>query len=128
MAVHSGAPSERPGETQPAPYPAPAPSPSTAGPPTGPSNPAPEIVVIGAPKATWSDIYHLFLRARWSLAIAVIVFLYLAINTLFAGAYLLTGGIANARQGSFFDALCFSVETLGTIGYGQMYPTSSAAN
>src|SRR5271154_3718886 len=93
-----------------------------------PSGETSEIVVIGAPKATFADIYHLFLRASWSTAIAVIVVVYFALNAAFAFAFLLTGGIANARPGSFFDALCFSVQTMGTIGYGAMYPASTAAN
>jgi inward rectifier potassium channel len=36
--------------------------------------------------------------------------------------------VTNARPQSFFDAFCFSVETMGTIGYGAMYPSSVAAN
>jgi inward rectifier potassium channel len=39
-----------------------------------------------------------------------------------------TGGIANARATSFWDAFCFSVQTMGTIRYGAMYPNSAAAN
>src|SRR2546422_10041810 len=49
-------------------------------------------------------------------------------NVLFAIVYLFTGGIANARPGSFADAFFFSVQTLGTAGYGWMYPQSRAAN
>jgi inward rectifier potassium channel len=86
------------------------------------------VTVVGAPKNTLRDFYYLFLRVRWSGAIAAIVIAYMALNTLFAVAYLLTGGIANAEPGSFFDAFCFSVETMGTIGYGAMYPLSRAAN
>ena len=40
----------------------------------------------------------------------------------------LVGGVANVRPRSFWDAFCFSVQTMGTIGYGSMYPTSVAAN
>jgi inward rectifier potassium channel len=68
------------------------------------------------------------LKVRWSAAIAAIVVSYLALNAVFAAAYLATGGIANARHGSFFDAFCFSVQTMGTIGYGAMYPSSRVAN
>ncbi len=93
-----------------------------------PKPPTQEIVVIGAARTTLRDVYHLFLRVRWSGAIAAIVVSYLAINAIFAVVYELTGGIANARPGSFFDAFCFSVQTMGTIGYGAMYPTSGAAN
>jgi inward rectifier potassium channel len=86
------------------------------------------VSVIGAPRTTLRDFYYVFLKVRWSAAIAVIVVAYLALNAVFAGAYLVVGGITNARPGSFFDALCFSVETMGTVGYGWMYPTSTAAN
>jgi inward rectifier potassium channel len=87
-----------------------------------------DIVVIGAPRAPLSDVYYLFLRASWTIAITAIVAVYLGLNAAFAGVYLATGGVANARPGSFFDALCFSVQTMGTIGYGAMYPASTAAN
>jgi inward rectifier potassium channel len=93
-----------------------------------PAEPQQEIIVVGAPGTTARDIYYLFLRARWSVAIASIVVSYLALNALFAAAFLATDGVAGARPGSFFDAFCFSVETMGTIGYGSMYPTSAAAN
>jgi inward rectifier potassium channel len=86
------------------------------------------ISVIGAPRTTLRDFYYLFLKVRWSIAIAVIVAVYLALNAAFAAAYLAAGGIVNAQPGSFYDAFCFSVETMGTVGYGWMYPLSAAAN
>lgn len=96
--------------------------------PDEPRAPTPEITVVGATRTTLRDAYHLFLRARWSIALAGIVVSYLALNAVFAVAFCLTGGIANARTGSFFDAFCFSVQTMGTVGYGSMYPASAAAN
>jgi inward rectifier potassium channel len=74
------------------------------------------------------DFYHAFLQVPWSVALIGIVGVWLAINALFACAYLAVGGIENARRGSFIDAFYFSVHTLGTIGYGSMYPTTHAAN
>jgi inward rectifier potassium channel len=38
------------------------------------------------------------------------------------------GAVANARPGIFADALFFSVETLSTIGYGQMSPATFYGN
>lgn len=90
--------------------------------------PATEIKVVGASRTTLRDVYHLFLRARWTAALVAIVVIYLALNAAFAAAFCLTGGIANARRNSFFDAFCFSVQTMGTVGYGSMYPASAAAN
>jgi inward rectifier potassium channel len=54
--------------------------------------------------------------------------IFLVINAGFAVAYLLTDGISGARRGSFWDAFFFSVQTMGTIGYGTMSPANFAAN
>src|SRR3954469_5572193 len=86
------------------------------------------IDVVNAPQDLWGDLYHELLRAPWPLTLLSIAALVLAINVFFALVFLLTGGIANARHGSFADAFFFSVQTLGTIGYGTMYPQTMAAN
>ena len=39
-----------------------------------------------------------------------------------------SGSISNARPGSFTDAFFFSVQTLGTIGYGVLTPATIYAN
>ena len=87
-----------------------------------------EITVVGAPRTVLRDVYHQFLVARWPVAIGAIVVCYLGLNALFAAAYYASGGVANARPGSFFDVFCFSVQTMGTIGYGAMYPVTAASN
>jgi inward rectifier potassium channel len=74
------------------------------------------------------DLYHAFLRASWGVALGSITATYLALNAIFAVLYLLVGGVAHAAPGSFADAFFFSVETMGTIGYGTMYPETTAAN
>jgi inward rectifier potassium channel len=38
------------------------------------------------------------------------------------------GGIANAAPGSFMDAFFFSVQTMATIGYGDMHPATVYTN
>jgi len=91
-------------------------------------SPQPGIIVRGAPRETLRDSYHFFLRASWPAALSVIVLVWLGINAAFALGYMAVGGVANARARSFWDAFCFSVQTMGTIGYGSMWPTSIAAN
>ncbi|HEY3819462.1 MAG TPA: ion channel [Polyangiaceae bacterium] len=86
------------------------------------------VTVIGAPKERLRDVYYQFLRVSWWWAIGWIVAIYLTLNAIFAEAYLALGGVVNVRSHSFWDAFCFSVQTMGTIGYGSMYPTSVAAN
>jgi inward rectifier potassium channel len=88
----------------------------------------PGVTVIGAPRQRLRDVYHVFLRTSWPAALSFIVVVYLGLNLLFGLAYLLLGGITNARPHSLWDAFCFSVQTMGTMGYGAMYPSSIAAN
>jgi inward rectifier potassium channel len=74
------------------------------------------------------DAYHGLMRMSWWALIAIISSVFLLLNALFAGLYLVAGGVANAQPGSFLDAFFFSVQTMGTIGYGAMFPASRAAH
>ncbi len=79
--------------------------------------------------AYWQDPYHLMLVVPWWGFFAVVILFYIATNFLFAIAYFLGGDcIANARPGSLLDLFFFSVQTLSTIGYGGMAPTTLYAN
>jgi inward rectifier potassium channel len=86
-----------------------------------------DVVVVGAEKHPLRDLYHALLRARWSTLLVGIAVAFLLLNALFAFAYMGSGGLVGAN-GSFRDTFFFSVQTMGTIGYGAMYPTSTAAN
>jgi inward rectifier potassium channel len=80
---------------------------------------------IGVSRFDLRDPYHLALTARWPTFTAAVFILYIAINVLFAGLYTLgPGSIGNAHPGSIGDAFFFSMETLATVGYGQMYPAT----
>ena len=87
-----------------------------------------EFHILGGRPVGLRDLYHGLLRVPWWAAMATIVAAYLTLNVVFAGLYLLDGGIAHARTGSFADAFFFSVQTMGTIGYGAMYPATATAN
>jgi inward rectifier potassium channel len=55
--------------------------------------------------------------------------LFLSVNLIFALLYLADpSGISNAQPGKFADAFFFSVQTLGTLGYGVMAPHSLYTN
>lgn len=84
--------------------------------------------LVGLRRATLSDVYYVLIAAKWRAVLAVYGAAYLLTNALFALVYRWTGGVANARPGSFSDAFFFSVETLGTIGYGVMAPQSVPAH
>jgi inward rectifier potassium channel len=75
------------------------------------------------------DLYHNLLTMGWSRFMAVLAAVYLVFNLAFAALYLLQeGAIANAKPGSFADAFFFSVQTMATIGYGDMHPQTLYAN
>jgi inward rectifier potassium channel len=86
------------------------------------------IDVVNTPPDSFSDLYHRMLRASWGMTVTVIATLVMAVNLVFAVAYYLVGGIGGARHGSFADAFFFSVQTVGTIGYGAFYPQSLGAH
>ncbi|MFH7028496.1 MAG: ion channel [Heteroscytonema crispum UTEX LB 1556] len=88
-----------------------------------------EIVGLGAWYSYWRDPYHLLLTLPWTGYLALVIIVYITTNAGFAVA-LLAGGdcIENARHGSFWDLFFFSVQTLGSIGYGAMYPKTTYAN
>jgi inward rectifier potassium channel len=85
-------------------------------------------VEIAGLKSNFSaDAYTLLLQARWWTIIVGFVGAVLLTNLVFALVFQLIGGVANAAPGSFRDAFFFSVQTLSTLGYGQMYPVSNGA-
>jgi len=75
------------------------------------------------------DLYHFLLIASWPRLVLIVAVCYVAGNSFFALGYLLDpGGVDHARAGSFRDAFFFSIQTMATIGYGQMVPHSLFAN
>jgi len=90
-------------------------------------DPSDAIVVVGARRTPFSDVYHQLLGAPWWLDLLALSGLFLLLNLLFAFGYLSVGGIVGARPGSLADHFFFSVQTMGTIGYGVMHPFSAAA-
>jgi inward rectifier potassium channel len=87
-----------------------------------------EIRIVGDRHTPLRDFYHALLQLPWWATITAISGAFLAANALFALAYLLVGGVEHAAPESFGDAFFFSVQTMGTIGYGAMFPGSTAAN
>ncbi len=80
------------------------------------------------------SLYHWLLTISWPKFLAFITGSYVAINTLFAFAFLLLGTDAlQSSTGSFagqpfYRAFFFSVDTFATIGYGNIIPVGIVAN
>jgi inward rectifier potassium channel len=86
------------------------------------------IRIVGGRHAPLRDFYHAMLRLPWSGTIIAVCAAFLITNAVFAAIYMMVGGVNHAAPGSFRDAFFFSVQTMGTIGYGAMYPQSTPAN
>jgi inward rectifier potassium channel len=84
--------------------------------------------VIGDERHPIRDAYHTFLRAPWWVSLALIAAGFFLANLVFATVYVAVGGVGGSEHESFFDMLSFSVQTMGTVGYGVMHPDSHAAN
>ena len=92
------------------------------------------VTLEGLNPLTSLGLYQWLLRISWPQFLMFICAFYLAVNALFAGAYLLCG--SDALQTStgqfanqpFYKAFFFSVDTFATIGYGNIYPVGIAAN
>ena len=91
-------------------------------------NGPPEAIFLGGAKDGWRDAYHYLLTMPLWAFFGVMAGGFVAIHVFFALIYLLVGGVAGARPGNFIDLFFFSVQTLSTLGYGQMVPTTLASN
>ena len=79
-------------------------------------------VRIGGP-SRFSDLYYTVMEMSWPQFVAVTAVLFVAINLGFGLIYtMMPGEIANMKPGSLVDGFFFSVDTLGTVGYGAMHP------
>jgi inward rectifier potassium channel len=78
--------------------------------------------------------YHVLLTMRWSAFCLLAASWYFLANVVFALAYLACGAGAlvstspGISQHPFWRAFFFSVETISTIGYGNIVPVTLAAN
>lgn len=77
----------------------------------------------------WDDIYHRALTASWPEFFGVATAIFLVLNSAFALLYQIQpDGIANQFPQGFAGAFFFSVETLATVGYGDMHPQTVYAH
>ena len=84
-----------------------------------------EIEARGLARGFWSDLYYRSMTVSWPAFFASAAAIFLVLNGGFALIYFLGDSpVANAANGRFLDLLYFSIETLATVGYGDMHPQS----
>ncbi|GLQ52613.1 ion channel [Dyella flava] len=82
-------------------------------------------VSVGLQQRMWDDFYHRALTVTWPVFFGLATSVFLMFNALFAMIYQVDPtGIANQYPKGLAGAFFFSVETLATVGYGDMHPQS----
>lgn len=82
-----------------------------------------EIITEGIGTAVFHDLFHHFMTVSWPRLFATIGAFFLMFDTIFGFLYYLApASIANLNPPGFAGAFFFSVETLATVGYGDMHP------
>jgi len=86
-------------------------------------------IIKGQDTSRFTDFYHAVLSVPWSVFFLGLAAAFVAVNAVFALAYLADpGGIEHARRGNFWDAFVFSAQTIGSINYSVMVPKSTWVN
>lgn len=85
-----------------------------------------EIELVGVRRHPGRDLYHFLLRVPWSIDVLLLSATFLVANLVFGALYHWSGGVHGAN--TYWDAFFYSVETMGTIGYGEMYPSTQLAH
>ena len=82
-----------------------------------------EILTEGFRRVVFQDLFHYFMTITWPQLFATFAAFFLTFDALFGCAYYFVPGcIANLNPPGFAGAFFFSVETLATVGYGDMHP------
>ena len=85
-------------------------------------------IKIGAPSPL-ADLYYWVMEMNWPTFAGLVSVLFLFTNIAFGLIYAaMPGQVANAAPYSVIDGFFFSVDTLGTVGYGVMAPATHAAH
>jgi inward rectifier potassium channel len=82
-----------------------------------------EFVTEGIVRPVFQDLFHLFMTVSWPQLFVIFAAFFLVFDALFGLVYYAVPGcIANLNPPGLAGAFFFSVETLATVGYGDMHP------
>jgi inward rectifier potassium channel len=82
-----------------------------------------EIETLGLAQGFWTDLYHRLMTVYWPVFFGSAALIFVVLNAIFALLFALGHQpIANVPDDRFLDLFYFSIETLATVGYGDMHP------
>ena len=87
-----------------------------------------EMEMRGAPGGFWSDLYHRSMTVYWPVFFGTAALIFIVLNALFGFLYWLGDDpIANVADNLPLplSLFYFSIETLATVGYGDMHPQTN---
>ncbi len=81
-----------------------------------------EVLTYGLAPSFWNDVYHSAMTASWPTFLGGLAAIFVFLNACFAILYFVArDSVANSHN-ELLQLFFFSVETLTTVGYGEMYP------
>lgn len=82
-----------------------------------------DVITHGLERRVWQDLYHYCMTVTWPRLFTSLALAFFLFNLFFSALYYAVPGcIANLNPGRWTGAFFFSVETLATVGYGDMHP------
>jgi len=85
-----------------------------------------EIETLGWSEGFWGDLYHRSMTVYWPVFFGSAAAIFVALNAVFGFLYSLGHEpIANAAENGALAYFYFSIETLATVGYGDMHPQTN---
>jgi inward rectifier potassium channel len=82
-----------------------------------------EVITHGLERRVWQDLYHYAMTVSWPRLFLSLALAFLAFNVVFSLLYYAVPGcVANLNPEGLLGDFFFSVETLATVGYGDMHP------
>jgi len=85
-----------------------------------------EVETRGLSTGLWTDLYHHAMTVSWPAFFAWAGAVFIVLNSIYGTLYMLGDKpVANVRSESFLEFFFFSIETLATVGYGDMHPQTN---
>ncbi|MGA8613199.1 MAG: ion channel [Xanthobacteraceae bacterium] len=85
-----------------------------------------EVETRGLATGFWTDLYHRSMTVSWPVFFASAALIFIILNAGFAALYMLGDQpVANVSDELPLSLFYFSIETLATVGYGDMHPQTN---